>query len=714
MKKKRRYHTNHKRYLMILSLLFLFLFLGVAYSLLNVDLNISGNVKVSKRPSHYLYDVLDPSGDNRSIVKKYTGEHKDSFTQEGTRNIYYWYASNDTQGNLIQDRNNVIFANHCWQILRTTDTGGVKLIYNGETENNQCLNTRGNHVGYGGTEYAIYGFSGTFWYGTDYYYDEDTKLFSIAGTTELVEWNEDNKDYLIGKYTCKETTEDATCEHIHLIADYSEMQAYTIPLTNDSHYSQYGEVYYNQGNFYHLSSAGYMYQKTPYRFSRVRPYHTIRSFMDSISVTNQVWYSDTVEWSEEDEKYHLINPVQFTSGDISELYNKYTFLSLDSSDRNFVYYIVYTQSSYNYVGYLTLKSGKSVSDVNVKYTYGNSYVDNGDGTYTIENFQTFEKANWFTDTSALKHTYACPNNETGTCSDLMFVFGRESKLGNPYQTLIDYVDVNDIYKFASNYSYSCDGDNCRYVLGDDSFSSWDFINTEHRNILSTHHYTCLNESGECDEMYYLYGLVDQSVNNIPYVDYYYVNLGPNETIDDVLNHILYDENVNTVSSTAKVGVDAWVEHYLLDYLDYLEDVVFCNNRVLANASSSGFNPNGGSIKTYLKFQIPSSLECSNITDQYSTSNSLAKLKYPVALATYPEFNFFSNNSACVTGKSFWLMGPSRFISDRPYTNYVTYQGYIGDDFYYKYGLRPVISLKPETVYYDGDGSMESPYIIPTH
>ncbi len=32
------------------------------------------------------------------------------------------------------DNNNVIFANKCWKALRTTDTGGVKLIYNGEVK----------------------------------------------------------------------------------------------------------------------------------------------------------------------------------------------------------------------------------------------------------------------------------------------------------------------------------------------------------------------------------------------------------------------------------------------------------------------------------------------------------------------------------------------------------------------------------------------------
>ncbi len=38
--------------------------------------------------------------------------------------------------------NNVRFANFCWKIVRTTETGGVKLIYNGRpNDNGQCSNT---------------------------------------------------------------------------------------------------------------------------------------------------------------------------------------------------------------------------------------------------------------------------------------------------------------------------------------------------------------------------------------------------------------------------------------------------------------------------------------------------------------------------------------------------------------------------------------------
>ncbi len=39
------------------------------------------------------------------------------------------------------ENNNVIFANFCWKIIRTTNTGGVKLIYNGTPNNGVCNNT---------------------------------------------------------------------------------------------------------------------------------------------------------------------------------------------------------------------------------------------------------------------------------------------------------------------------------------------------------------------------------------------------------------------------------------------------------------------------------------------------------------------------------------------------------------------------------------------
>ncbi len=45
-------------------------------------------------------------------------------------------------------KNNLIFANYCWKIVRTTETGGTKLIFNGVPSNGTCDNTEdASHIG---------------------------------------------------------------------------------------------------------------------------------------------------------------------------------------------------------------------------------------------------------------------------------------------------------------------------------------------------------------------------------------------------------------------------------------------------------------------------------------------------------------------------------------------------------------------------------------
>ena len=60
------------------------------------------------------------------------------------RGLYILHGTENTQNPIMYYRgavqnNNIKFANFCWKIVRTTDTGGVKLIYNGTPdENGQC------------------------------------------------------------------------------------------------------------------------------------------------------------------------------------------------------------------------------------------------------------------------------------------------------------------------------------------------------------------------------------------------------------------------------------------------------------------------------------------------------------------------------------------------------------------------------------------------
>ena len=75
------------------------------------DSNIDGN----GTPIHF-YEINGDSNGNGNFVR-----HN---TLSDTYPIYYY------RGNV--QNNNVLFANKCWQIVRTTETGGTKMIYNGE------------------------------------------------------------------------------------------------------------------------------------------------------------------------------------------------------------------------------------------------------------------------------------------------------------------------------------------------------------------------------------------------------------------------------------------------------------------------------------------------------------------------------------------------------------------------------------------------------
>ncbi len=77
-----------------------------------------------------LYKVVKNEAESDSgLAKKYTGYGLDNFAYD----TYYYRGA-------IKN-NNVYFADLCWKMVRTTDTGGVKLIYNGKpSEGGTCDN----------------------------------------------------------------------------------------------------------------------------------------------------------------------------------------------------------------------------------------------------------------------------------------------------------------------------------------------------------------------------------------------------------------------------------------------------------------------------------------------------------------------------------------------------------------------------------------------
>ena len=271
-----------------------------------------------------------------------------------------------------------------------------------------------------------------------------------------------------------------------------------------------------------------------------------------------------------------------------------------------------------------------------------------------------------------------------------------------------------------------------------------------------HHYTCNSASSyECPEVRYYY------YNN------YYITLSEGETIEDAIykmtgngtaetkaKTINQNYKLNNTDSKAKDEIEKWFKTNLtneedeskINYQEYLEDTIFCNDRsfktITGNTSNptyteSGWNPNGGDQSKLLYFGTFNRyrnnyystsnkpvLSCENVTDQFSKSNPEATLKYSVGLLTADEIILggLGGNGAGLpsgnylrAGNIYWSLSPSDFLNGSGLARefYVNANGTLYDSSVaITVGLRPVVSLKLGTEFESGgEGTSLKPYVV---
>ena len=254
------------------------------------------------------------------------------------------------------DNNHVKFANFCWKIVRTTDTGGTKLIYDGVPDSNGYCNNTGEasqigtsrfnqnykspaDVGYmvgKRYEYSDDSIGSDYWYtyvgkstiftsvmsSANYYY-ADSVTYS-NGTYTLVNptqysWS-DNYNNLEGKYTCR--SDSATsCSEVYYVNDASSSSMYRVNMTN-------GETY------------------------------------DSLVATIDSWiYGNDVTWN--GSSYTLVDtveskPINWDTDRTNVVGKGHRYTCLSSSDTcSTVYYVHYTGSSTS-IYYMTLNNGVNI------------------------------------------------------------------------------------------------------------------------------------------------------------------------------------------------------------------------------------------------------------------------------------------------------------------------------------------------------------------
>lgn len=180
------------------------------------------------------------------------GVYEIASTKDDAYPIYYYRGA--------VNNNNVIFANYCWKAVRTTDTGGVKMLYNGVPDaNGYCANTGDDseigktnynnvsgsdaYVGYmfgtkdhsstgNAYEYEVKRLSGytSILFGQSVEYNPSSRLYTLVNTTSTTNLNTISRDY---RYTCLSSSNSCTTVYMSLynvssMVNYQELYGISI------------------------------------------------------------------------------------------------------------------------------------------------------------------------------------------------------------------------------------------------------------------------------------------------------------------------------------------------------------------------------------------------------------------------------------------------------------------------------------------------------
>ena len=609
-----------------------------------------------------LYDTIAKRySNNDEYVKLYNGSDYGDTTNYA-KNIYYF--------NGAVENNNVLFANYCWKIVRTTDTGGVKMIYNGEQKDFYTSNplNQSEYLNLSNDASFPYVFDTTnkTWTSTntgtnsstisftapsngDYVINYDLSMRGTSGIDVKIFKDDVSKGSLYGRNVGQIVFKDLTTTNVIKVVYtrksdgttgsrnnviFSFGKANELVKTCNNYHSKVSSDAYFSDEYNSPAYVGYMYNK-----NKIYTYSS-KDIIGCRHFVGQRAYADSVTYNSSTNRYSLgINATtsRVNSSNISTLVGKYTCdMGSTTSTCNNAYYIVdyvYDDLHGVYIYYYLLSNG----DINGK--------DNGSN-----------------------------------------------------------------YLFGSSFTYT----NGIYTLADTTTINTDNWANSYNNI-NTHHYTCLTNDNTCTSIYYIYHMETFSNDVL-----YYITLTNGKSVDDALNEMLYDDDVNTDNSRIKQRIDDWYKSNMTSYTDKLEDTVFCNDRSIS--IKGGWDPNGGSANTDLQFKNRStnySLACENKNDRFtvSASNGNGALTYPVGLLTAPEAWLVYKDSNYSTyylnsGSSYWLVSPANFSA-----RYYAYGKTLDDDQFYtspvssQNGVRPVVSLNPDTIISSGDGSYTIPFVI---
>ncbi len=412
----------------VVMLLLLFIPFGV-YALCDYQIDISTNIQIEKKLS-----IFNAVTDNvEDCMLKYDGKVNDE--------LYHTVDATKVYFNRCPNKRNIIFGNMCWQMIRTTETGGIRMIYNGEVVDGKCESSRPEHLGIvSESSVRVLAMNSSYLYSSTFDYDLETGIFKLVEPEDYT-WSDDSYPNILGKYTCKSL--ESECITLYNVNGYdSSTKAYTTSYTiRSTNYAQVGVSPYNLTM--NLEAIGYMYNHS---------YSTSTKYPG----TTEYLYGNSYVYNEETNTYTLSGETQVID-DWETGYDKltnthYTCWNMTGtcSKISYVFYTNYDdQSSQNRrADYIELSNGKKVDEV-LYDLYESEDVNRYDST--IKSYlENWYRSNMISYQNKIEDTPYCANIEIGDkkgWNPNSSTVGFSNSLKFRYQISNNDLSCNELFQF---------------------------------------------------------------------------------------------------------------------------------------------------------------------------------------------------------------------------------------------------------------------------
>ena len=207
-----------------------------------------------------LYNIIKVKADTTTII-----DYKVRSGVSGTNGIYTTTATNGNvpvyyyRGDADKVNNNIIFNNMCWKIIRTTETGGIKIIYNGTPIDGKCETQTGEATQIGSSSF-------------NESYDDNAfagYMYGTAGSSTYQATHANTNESSIKKYIdswYKTNFDESATSKLEdtVFCNDRSTKVYDANIIGNTSYSSYGDLGYGKNKtLYGAAHRATYYSKNP-------------------------------------------------------------------------------------------------------------------------------------------------------------------------------------------------------------------------------------------------------------------------------------------------------------------------------------------------------------------------------------------------------------------------------------------------------------------